>query len=87
MLKGRVVWFNAAKGYGFLRTEDGKEVFTHYTAIIADGYKNLYEGDEVEFEVVAGQKGPQADQVRVLKRAARRAGNSRDASQEADSGN
>ncbi len=61
--KGKVKWFNNAKGYGFIGREDGPDVFVHFTAIQIEGYKSLKEGDEVEFDVVEGQKGPQADQV------------------------
>ena len=61
--KGTVKWFNNAKGYGFLGREDGPDVFVHYSSIQLDGYKSLKEGDEVEFDVIEGTKGPQADQV------------------------
>ena len=61
--KGTVKWFNNAKGYGFLGREDGPDVFVHYSSIQSDGYKSLKEGDEVEFDVIQGSKGPQADQV------------------------
>ncbi len=60
---GTVKWFNNAKGYGFLGREDGNDVFVHYSSVQSDGYKSLKEGDPVEFEVVQGDKGPQADQV------------------------
>jgi len=60
MQKGRVKWFNAEKGFGFIEREDGNDVFVHYTAIQMDGFKTLEEGAEVEFEVVEGAKGPQA---------------------------
>jgi len=62
-LKGTVKWFNNAKGYGFLGRDDGPDVFIHYSAITSEGYKSLQEGDKVEFEVVQGQKGPQAANV------------------------
>jgi cold shock protein len=61
--KGKVKWFNNAKGYGFIGREDGPDVFVHYSAIQLDGYKTLKEGDDVEFDIVEGQKGPQADAV------------------------
>jgi len=62
-LKGTVKWFNNAKGYGFLGREDGPDVFIHYSSITTEGYKSLQEGDQVEFEIVQGQKGPQAANV------------------------
>ena len=60
---GQVKWFNNAKGFGFIGRDDGPDVFVHYSAISSDGYKSLQEGDEVEFEIVEGQKGPQAGNV------------------------
>ena len=60
---GTVKWFNNAKGFGFIGREEGPDVFVHYSAIQGDGYKSLKEGDEVEFDIVDGQKGPQADTV------------------------
>ena len=60
---GKVAWFNNAKGYGFLTYEGGPDVFVHYSAIASEGYKSLQEGDQVEFEIVQGQKGPQAGNV------------------------
>lgn len=62
-LKGTVKWFNNAKGYGFIGRDEGPDVFVHYSAITADGYKSLQEGDQVEFEITQGQKGPQAANV------------------------
>lgn len=63
MAKGRVKWFNDAKGYGFISREDGPDVFVHHTAIIGEGFRTLAEGQEVEFEVVQGPKGLQASNV------------------------
>ena len=63
---GTVKWFNNAKGYGFLGLEDGPDVFCHYSAIQTDGYKTLKEGDPVAFDVIQGDKGPQADQVSAI---------------------
>lgn len=60
---GKVKWFNNSKGYGFIGQEGGADVFVHYSAIQGEGYKTLQEGDTVEFEVVQGQKGPQAENV------------------------
>jgi len=66
MAKGRVKWFNEKKGYGFISGDDGSDVFVHFSAIKGDGFKVLYEGDEVEFEVTKGPKGPQATNVSAL---------------------
>lgn len=66
-ITGKVKWFNAQKGYGFLVCDnDGKEVFVHYSAISGDGYKTLKEGDKVEFEITNGDKGLQARDVVVI---------------------
>jgi len=66
MARGRVKWFNEKKGYGFISRSDGDDVFVHYSSIKREGFKSLYEGDEVEFEVSQGPKGPQATNVVVL---------------------
>ncbi len=63
MAKGRVKWFNANKGYGFISQESGEDVFVHFSAIQGDGFKTLNEGQEVEFEITNGTKGPQASNV------------------------
>ena len=64
---GTVKWFNATKGYGFIQRAAGKDVFVHFSAIITSGYRTLEEGQQVEFEVVQGDKGPQAQNVTILK--------------------
>jgi CspA family cold shock protein len=66
---GIVKWFNNAKGFGFLGREGGPDVFVHYSSIQSDGYKSLKEGDEVEFDIIEGSKGQQADQVVRIKSA------------------
>ena len=65
-MKGTVKWFNAKKGFGFISDEDGDDVFVHFSALQMDGFKVLDEGDEVEFEVIEGEKGPQAANVTKL---------------------
>ena len=64
MVAGRVKWFSNQKGYGFITTEEGKDVFVHHSAIQGEGYKSLDEGQEVEFEVQQGPKGEQATNVK-----------------------
>ncbi|KQY91148.1 MULTISPECIES: cold-shock protein [Paenibacillus] len=66
MQTGTVKWFNAEKGFGFIETEDGTDVFVHFSAIQADGYKSLDEGQRVQFEVTQGNRGPQAENVTKL---------------------
>lgn len=63
MKNGIVKWFNAEKGFGFISVEGGDDVFVHFTAITGDGYKTLEQGQEVSFEIVDGEKGPQASNV------------------------
>ena len=62
-ITGTVKWFNTSKGYGFITRENGPDVFVHYSAIESEGFRNLAEGDRVEFTVEQGPKGPQASQV------------------------
>ncbi|MGA8942252.1 MAG: cold shock domain-containing protein [Thermoactinomyces sp.] len=62
-MQGKVKWFNAEKGYGFIEREDGDDVFVHYSAIEMEGFKTLEEGQLVEFEIVEGSRGPQAANV------------------------
>lgn len=66
MNKGTVKWFNNQKGYGFISDENGKDVFVHYSGLNMEGYKSLEEGQEVEFEIFDGEKGPQAVNVTKL---------------------
>lgn len=71
MFQGKVQFFNNAKGWGFIRPmEGGADVFVHYSAIVADGFKKLTEGQEVSFDIVDGQKGKQAANVKVIAEAA-----------------
>lgn len=62
-VQGRVKWFNNSKGFGFIGRDEGADVFVHYSAITADGFRSLNPGDLVEFEIVQGEKGPQAANV------------------------
>ncbi len=66
MARGKVKWFNEAKGYGFIEQEDGTDVFVHYSAIMSDGFKTLHENQEVEFDIVEGPKGLQSANVKPL---------------------
>ena len=65
-MQGKVKWFNAEKGYGFIETEEGGDVFVHFSAIQIEGFKTLEEGQAVEFEIVEGARGPQASNVTPL---------------------
>ncbi|MGM0508413.1 MAG: cold shock domain-containing protein [Fusobacteriota bacterium] len=65
-MTGTVKWFDAKKGFGFITTEEGDEVFVHYSGIAGDGFKTLEDDQEVEFEVVEGEKGPQAVEVSAV---------------------
>ena len=64
MPRGRVKWFNENKGYGFIEQEDGADVFVHFSAIQQEGFKTLSEGEELEFDITEGEKGPQAANVK-----------------------
>lgn len=66
MAEGTVKWFNDSKGYGFISQDDGQDVFVHYSAIEAEGFRSLAEGDKVAFEVADGDKGLQASKVRKV---------------------
>ena len=67
MAQGTVKWFNSEKGFGFIAPDDGtKDVFVHYSSVISNGFKTLDENQRVEFDVIAGNKGPQADNVRGI---------------------
>ena len=66
MPRGKVKWFNDAKGYGFIEQESGSDIFVHYTAITMEGFKTLAENQAVEYEVVEGPRGPQAANVAVV---------------------
>lgn len=66
-MNGTVKWFNSEKGFGFITGEDGKDVFAHFSQINVDGYKTLEEGQKVSYDVVQGQKGPQAENINIIK--------------------
>ena len=66
MLEGTVKWFNESKGFGFIESEEGKDVFVHFSAIQGEGFKTLREGQKVQFDIVDGQKGPAAANVVAL---------------------
>ena len=63
MSEGKVKWFNPKKGYGFIATSDGRDIFVHYASISGNGYRTLAEGDPVSFDIVDGEKGPRAENV------------------------
>ena len=65
-VQGTVKWFNNSKGYGFISQENGEDVFVHFQSIQAEGYKSLEEGQKVEFTIGQGQKGPQANDVKIV---------------------
>lgn len=66
MAVGKVKWFNAEKGFGFIQQENGEDVFVHYSAILGDGFKTLEEGQSVSFDIEEGQRGPQAVNVQKM---------------------
>ncbi len=65
MATGRVKWFNEQKGYGFIEQDEGKDLFVHYSGIKGDGFRNLHEGEVVEFDIEQGEKGPKAVNVTI----------------------
>jgi CspA family cold shock protein len=66
MPEGKVKWFNPRKGYGFIATPDGEDIFVHYASITGDGYRTLVEGEPVSFELTKGEKGPRAENVQQI---------------------
>ncbi|MFH1194937.1 MAG: cold-shock protein [bacterium] len=66
-VKGTVKWFNSSKGFGFIQRQDGEDVFVHFQSIIGEGYRSLQEGQQVEFSIANGEKGLQAQEVKVIK--------------------
>ena len=69
MYQGKVKWFSNDKGYGFIETDSGEDVFVHYTGIVTDGFKTLDEGQSVSFEIIEGNRGPQAANVLKIEEA------------------
>ncbi|WP_242870774.1 cold-shock protein [Acidaminobacter hydrogenoformans] len=67
MMNGTVKWFNADKGFGFITAEDGKDIFAHYSQINSTGFRTLEEGQAVTFDVAQGQKGPQAENIEIVR--------------------
>lgn len=67
MMNGTVKWFNSDKGFGFITGDDGRDVFAHYSQINSDGFRTLEEGQQVSFEVAQGAKGPQAENITVVR--------------------
>ncbi|MER2491687.1 cold-shock protein [Catenovulum sediminis] len=65
-VKGTVKWFNESKGFGFIEQESGPDVFAHFSAIVSDGFKTLAEGQQVQFQVAQGPKGPQAENIQAI---------------------
>ena len=65
-MKGKVKWFDSAKGYGFIQSDEGKDIFVHYTGIEREGFKALQQGQEVSFQIADGKRGPQATRVKVM---------------------
>ena len=67
-MNGKVKWFNSTKGFGFIQTDEGNDVFVHYSGITGDGFKVLQEGQEVSFEIIEGERGPQATDVKLVEK-------------------